>query len=584
LLSTHPTSRRYKIALVDNDDTLIDKSAKINLDLLKHLRYQVKPNYLAIITGRTIAEVLRNNLNSSAEDNWRDQLAFDDVYQDRVNLQNLQDENGAGELKINFVSTPYDLAHLESDWQGFYQTKMKPFEKQVKENKDRTTVRGANDFWKSNAQSSIKPDSEEVACDSIPLITDKSIAKYTEIVEAFAKKYTISNELKQQIINSHPPSEVLGSKHLQTLNFLRMLAESSNLTSKNYDEIEIAIYDDRQDCIEGMTAAIKDFEKITGIKVKIFSAQIQYGQGETMFDQTKQVCDRLTKELESHRSFYTTHRSNDSAETSQNLFYRLKNKFGIEKQPSPDFVAGENTRYDFKIKQAENNPISKAIADNNQQDYFAELAKIILQTQKQFNTNKSVDNQLDLANITKLITMAIALKGFTEKNDEDLLRNWRQIEGNPKLTAKDLKRFGAIFQREIGKYALTGNPDATRPEVGMRLKRIDINFLPEIMCQAEIQANTSDVSLSQPDQLSSMKSSYQKKIGVYIMKINNLKTPDQPQSTQKPIDKFCDELLIPSNSPIRSSARPLQPRVLATTTPLRLSDRSEPIVWRTGVC
>jgi len=160
----------------------------------------------------------------------------------------------------------------------------------------------------------------------------------------------------------------------------------------------------------------------------------------------------------------------------------------------------------------------------------------------------------------------LPLKALLKKTDEDLLQNWRQIEGNTNLTARDLKRFGAIFQREIGKYALTGNPDATRPEVGMRLKRIDINFLPEIMCQAEIQANTSGASLPQPDE--SMKSSYQKNIGACIIKINNLKTPDQPQSTQKPIDKFYDELLIPSNSPIRSSARSLQmPRVLTTSSP-----------------
>ncbi|MFM7620565.1 MAG: hypothetical protein ACKO47_03050, partial [Alphaproteobacteria bacterium] len=338
MLNTHPTSRRYRIALVDNDDTLIDKSAIINLDLLKHLRYQVKPDYLAIITGRTIAQVLRNNLNSSAGDNWRDQLAFDDVYPPLINSA---PGIKTSDLKIDFVSTPYDLAHLESHWQGFYQTKMKPFEKQVKENREITTIEGANAYWQSNATRLIETNQAERECDSISLITEKSKAKYTEIVAAFAEKHKISSELKQQIIDSHPPSKALGSKHLQTLNFLRMVAENNNLTSKNYDEIEIAIYDDQKDCIKGMTAAIKDFEKITGIKVKIFSAQIKYGEGNKMFKQTQEVCDKLAEELKTHRSFYTTHSSNDSPKTSLNLFYRLKNKFEIEKQPSPDF-AGES--------------------------------------------------------------------------------------------------------------------------------------------------------------------------------------------------------------------------------------------------
>lgn len=69
------------------------------------------------------------------------------------------------------------------------------------------------------------------------------------------------------------------------------------------------------------------------------------------------------------------------------------------------------------------------------------------------------------------------------------------------------------------------------------------------------------------------------------MKINNLKTPDQPQSTQKPINEFYNQLLIPSNSPLRSSAKSLQmPRVLATTPLPSAGSLQGPRVLLAGIC
>ncbi|GDX35670.1 hypothetical protein LBMAG18_01810 [Alphaproteobacteria bacterium] len=208
------------------------------------------------------------------------------------------------------------------------------------------------------------------------------------------------------------------------------------------------------------------------------------------------------------------------------------------------------TRYDFKLTtHQETNPISQAIKDNNQQVYFSELAKIILATKNQFDKGKGEGEKLDLDDITKIITMAIALKGFSEKSDRDLEDNWQAIEGNPQLRPSDLRRFGAIFQKQISSYALTGNPNATRPEVGMRLKRIDINFLPEIMKQAEIQLQSGAKDSDITDFNNSLKDNLQK---LNELKITNA---SQDQSAKDQVkNEFYDQLLIPNKSLLRPLA------------------------------
>jgi hypothetical protein len=560
--------------LTDNDDTLIDGSAKINLYLLKHLKEQVKPDYLAIITGRYLATVPHKNLNPdsyiSNPNDWKNQLAFDEVYQ---NLANHQDSENP-QLTIDFVSTPYDLAHSqEDDWQGFYQTKMKPFEVAVKEN---TSIDQPKKYWEDNASNLQTSDEEQ--CLEISLRADLSKQKYAEIVNAFQAQA----DVKKGVIDSHPSSEPLANKHLQTLDFLRKLARTKSLNKENYDELEIAIYDDSQDNIEAMKNAILDFEKLTGIRVKIFSANIIYGEGDDMFKQTQEVCAKLTTELASHRKFYDEVRlglSSNSRDEGK-LFYRLKNNFKDQTSTSRHQVASssglartdssqslsptsleiDKTRYDFKLRtNQESNPISQAIKNNNQQDYFSELAKIILATKNQFNITKPEGKKLDLDDIAKIITMAIALKGFSEKSDQDLQKNWQAIQGNSQLSPSDLRRFGAIFQNQISSYALTGNPNATRPEVGMRLKRIDINFLPEIMKQAQIQSQSraTDSDIAHFD--NNIKNNLQK-----LSELKNTRALQDQSSSDQVKDEFYDQLLIPKNSPLRPTALSVMPRVLTT--------------------
>ena len=558
--------------MTDNDDTLIDRNAKINLYLLKYLKEQVKPDYLAIITGRTLGTVPHKNLNpdsyKSNPNDWKNQLAFDEVYQ---NLANLQDSENP-QLTIDFVSTPYDLAHSqEDDWQGFYQTKMKPLEVAVKEN---TSIDQAKKYWEDNASNLQTSDEEQ--CLEISLRADSSKQKYAEIVNAFQAQ----DAVKQGVIDSHPSSEPLANKHLQTLDFLRKLAKTKSLNKENYDELEIAIYDDSQDNIEAMKNAILDFEKLTGIRVKIFSANIIYGEGDDMFKQTQEVCAKLTTELASHRKFYDEVRlglSSNSRDEGK-LFYRLKNNFRDQTSTSRHKVASssglartdssqslsptsleiDKTRYDFKLRtDQESNPISQAIKNNNQQDYFSELAKIILATKNQFNITKPEGKKLDLDDITKIMTMAIALKGFSEKSDQDLQKNWQAIQGNSQLSPSDLRRFGAIFQNQISSYALTGNPNATRPEVGMRLKRIDINFLPEIMKQAQIQSQSraTDSDIAHFD--NNIKNNLQK-----LSELKNTRALQDQSSSDQVKDEFYDQLLIPKKSPLRPTALSVMPRVL----------------------
>ncbi|MFM2200607.1 MAG: hypothetical protein RL769_662 [Pseudomonadota bacterium] len=567
-------TRTFTLVLTDNDDTLIDGSAKINLYLLKHLKEQVKPDYLAIITGRYLATVPHKNLNPdsyiSNPNDWKNQLAFDEVYQ---NLANHQDSENP-QLTIDFVSTPYDLAHSqEDDWQGFYQTKMKPFEVAVKEN---TSIDQPKKYWEDNASNLQTSDEEQ--CLEISLRADLSKQKYAEIVNAFQAQA----DVKKGVIDSHPSSEPLANKHLQTLDFLRKLARTKSLNKENYDELEIAIYDDSQDNIEAMKNAILDFEKLTGIRVKIFSANIIYGEGDDMFKQTQEVCAKLTTELASHRKFYDEVRlglSSNSRDEGK-LFYRLKNNFKDQTSTSRHQVASssglartdssqslsptsleiDKTRYDFKLRtNQESNPISQAIKNNNQQDYFSELAKIILATKNQFNITKPEGKKLDLDDIAKIITMAIALKGFSEKSDQDLQKNWQAIEGNSQLSPSDLRRFGAIFQNQISSYALTGNPNATRPEVGMRLKRIDINFLPEIMKQAQIQSQSraTDSDIAHFD--NNIKNNLQK-----LSELKNTRALQDQSSSDQVKDEFYDQLLIPKNSPLRPTALSVMPRVLTT--------------------
>lgn len=565
-------NRTFTLVLTDNDDTLIDRNANINTHLLNHLRNQVKPDYLAIITGRYLAIVPSKNLNPTSlsnPDDWKNQLAFDEVYQDLANSKDSKNPP----LKIDFVSTPYDLAHVsEGDWQGFYQTKMKPLENQVKNDATINSIEQARRYWEQNARTLQSSDEEQ--CLEIQLYHELSRKKYAEIVNAFEAQ----DDVKQEVIDSHPPTEDLASKHLQTLDFLRKLAKKESLNTENYDELEIAIYDDDQDCIKGMKNAIKDFEILTGIRVKIFSANIKYGHGDDMFRQTQEDCTKLTTDLASHRRFYEL-LPNSSDE--RKLFYRLKNNFRdqtsrshhvsvehgghqgdtsqiLQPPTTPSQIA--ETRYDFKLTDdQETNPISQAIKNNDKQDYFSELAKIILATKEQFNNAKGEGEKLHLDDITKIITMAIALKGFSEKSDKDLEDNWHEIGGNPQLRPSDLRRFGAIFQKQISSYALTGNPNATRPEVGMRLKRIDINFLPEIMKQVEIQ--------SQPGDIDSDITHFQNSLKENLQKLNEFKNTkalqDQPANDQVK-NEFYDQLLIPKNSPLRPLALSLMPRVLST--------------------
>lgn len=572
MIISQKKTRTFTLVLTDNDDTLIDRNAKINWALLNHLRYEVKPDYLAIITGRYLGTVPHKNLNPnhyiSNPNDWKKQLAFDEVYQSLANLQ----DTGNPLLTIDFVSTPYDLAHSqEDDWQGFYQAKMKPLEVAVKEN---TSIDQAKKYWEDNASNLQTSDEEQ--CLEISVRADLSEQKYAEIVNAFQAQA----DVKKEVIDSHPSSEPLANKHLQTLDFLRKLARTKSLNKENYDELEIAIYDDNKDCITGMKNAILDFEKLTGIRVKIFSANIIYGEDDDMFKQTQEVCAKLTTELASHRKFYDEVRlglSSNSRDEGK-LFYRLKNNFKDQTSTSRHQVASssglaqtdssqslsptsleiDNTRYDFKLRtNQKSNPISQAIKNNNQQDYFSELAKIILATKNQFNKTKPEGNKLDLDNITKIITMAITLKGFSEKSDQDLQENWQAIQGNSQLNPSDLRRFGAIFQNQISSYALTGNPNATRPEVGMRLKRIDINFLPEIMKQARIQSQLVAIDPDIKDFRNSIKDNLQK-----LSELKNTRALQDQSASDEIKNKFYDQLLIPKNSPLKPTALSVMPRVL----------------------
>lgn len=558
-ISIQKKTRTFTLALVDNDDTLIDKEAKINFDLLKHLKEQVRPDYLAIITGRTIGTVPSKNLNPSSlsySDDWKKQLAFDDVYESLINLQDSENHN----LKIDFVSTPYDLAHVEEDdWQGFYQKKMKPFEEELKSIS--TNITDANKNWNDRAKSETGISEEEENCDVITIDINLSKQKYQEIVKAFKA----NDDVKNKLIASHPSADALPNKYLQTLDFLRKLAQRKSLT-ETFDELEIAIYDDSQDNIDAMKKAIEDFKKLTGLNVKIFEARIKYGENADIFTQTNEVCAKLSADLVYHRRFYDELPKYRDEANNTELFYRLKNTYKDQISTSYQQDADgsglalttysqhlsfqspaiDETRYDFKLTTSqEPNPILQAIINNDQQDYFNELAKIILATKDKFDLDKSEDEKLDVDNITKIITMAIALKGFTEKSDEYLTKYWQAIEGNPNLSARDLRRFGAIFQKEISKYALTGNPSATTM-VGMRLKRININFLPEIMEQAQIQLKKTD----QPSDIKdSIKDNLQK-----LSELNITGALRDQSINDQAKNEFYNQLLIPKSSPLRPSA------------------------------
>ncbi|GDX35669.1 hypothetical protein LBMAG18_01800 [Alphaproteobacteria bacterium] len=345
IVNIEKKARTFTLALVDNDDTLIDKNANINTHLLNHLRNQVKPDYLAIITGRILGTVANINLNPHSSSffrrkisRWKNQLAFDEVYQGLANSEDSENPP----LKIDFVSTPYDLAHVkEDDWKGFYQTKMKPFENAVKNDTKITSIEQARRYWKHNA--SKLQSSDEEKCLEILTDADLSKTKYAEIVNAFK----VNDDVKNELIKSHPANKPLANKHLQTLDFLRKLAKTKSLDKKNYDELEIAIYDDNTENIQAMKNAAGDFNKLTGIRLKFFTANIKYGEGNNMFSQTQNVCAKLTTKLDSYRRFYMalSYKVSSNSRAENNLFYRLKNNFRDKSSRSHDLVSGEHEGY-----------------------------------------------------------------------------------------------------------------------------------------------------------------------------------------------------------------------------------------------
>ena len=232
----------------------------------------------------------------------------------------------------------------------------------------------------------------------------------------------------------------------------------------------------------------------------------------------------------------------------------------IDDKEEPDYVAIPNPsdRYDFamnnsKFSSGEKKDIDIAhklqalLTDQGKKEFNKVLASII----KDVMSGAGEDG-VNIMEATKIITLAIKISGFADKDDDTL----QPLLGG--VNVNTAREFGRLFQNTCSSYGIkTGNINTNNfiedQLVGMRLKRIDINSLPEIMNLVRQKSMTHDSGIEFVDVVTD--SAYTKAITTALYSGNNGK--EQNEATARGLG-------IPSTSPLYPKAATKVPGATVT--------------------
>ncbi len=143
-----------------------------------------------------------------------------------------------------------------------------------------------------------------------------------------------------------------------------------------------------------------------------------------------------------------------------------------------------NDRYDFALENNVQSQLKDALASQEKRDFNRELGKIVVVAIEKLKI------AIDFKDVAKIFTVGISVGGFSSKTNEELQELAQKAGIDEKITPKIMKNLGYYFQQACDEIGLkTGNKNANN-FVGMRMKRVNINDLPEIMAFASLQQNS----------------------------------------------------------------------------------------------